>query len=142
LEGCLPSPDNRLFAVTFVSNKSGYLLIWDIENGRASPELMDSARVMIAKELDIDYWQQTDNENYSGIHGIWDDAGAWKIRWADNSAIEFNASLWYGGTGTGDDLFIKDELIRYDFRQTRMEFEIIEGNGMDIPQFSAGPSDY
>jgi|GEM_PF-602864 len=124
----LPSPDKKLFAVTFVSNKSGYMLIWDLENGAVSPELIDSARVKIAKDLNLDYWQQIDNENYSDIHGIWEDAEAWKIGWTNNSTIEFDASLWYPGTGIDDDMFIRNTHIRYDFSQKHMEYEIIEDN--------------
>jgi len=68
----IPSPNKKLIEVTFVSNKSSYISIWDLENNKVSPELIDSARVMVAKDLGIDYWQRTDNENYSEIHGIWD----------------------------------------------------------------------
>ena len=127
----LPSPDKRLFAVAFVSNKSSYLLIWDMENGRVSPELVDSTRVMVAKDLEITYWQQIDNENYSGIHGIWEESGASKIEWTDNNIIEFSASLWYSGTDADDPVFINNALVRYDFRQSHIEYEIIKDNGMD-----------
>jgi hypothetical protein len=122
----LPSPGKRLIAVTLVSNKSGYLLIWDSQNGRVSPELVDSARVMVAKDLNIDYWQEMDNENYSGIHGIWDDAGAYEIEWTDDGAIEFTAFLWYSGTGAADPVLFSNVLVRYDFRQSRMEYEIMK----------------
>ena len=87
-------------------------MICDLENGRISPELIDSARIMAAKELDYTFWQRTDFENYSG---------AWTIEWTGNGAIEFNASLWYPGTGDDDATIIRDVTVRYDFREKRME---------------------
>lgn len=111
------SPDKRLLAISYISNKSGYLVILDIENSRISPELVDSARIMVANDLDITYWQRPDFENYSGA---WDG----EFKWTDNDIIEFSASLWYPGTGDDDGTFISDVLIRYDFRDEYMEYEI------------------
>jgi hypothetical protein len=102
-----------------------------LENGRVSPEIIDSARVKIAKDLDIDYWQQIDNENYSDIHflpsedSIWDDSGEDKINWVDNNTLEFNASLWFPGTSDDEAIFIYDVLVRFDFQQKQIEYEIV-----------------
>jgi hypothetical protein len=125
----VPSPDKRLLAITFASNKSSYLLILE-EGGGRSPEIVDSARVLVAKDLDIDYWQRDDHENYSNIRGTWDDlrgVEAHEIVWTDNSSIEFAASLWYPGTGE-DATFIEEVIVQYDFALKHMEYEII-GDG-------------
>lgn len=125
----IQSPDKRLLAVYLISNKSGYFEILDIENGRISPELIDSARVMVAKDLFITYWQRSDFENYSDIRGTWDEikgVETEEIVWTDNSTIEFTASLWYPGTGDDDATLIKEVTIQYDFAQKQMEYEIIE----------------
>ncbi|ABX41329.1 hypothetical protein [Lachnoclostridium phytofermentans] len=108
----IPSPDRKLFAVTFVSNKSGYLMIWDLENGITSPELIDSARIMVAKDLDYTFWQRSDYENYSGAESI---------EWTDNDSIEFRASLTYNGTE-----IVKEAIVQFNFRQKQMEYNIIK----------------
>ena len=108
----IPSPDRKLIAVTFSSNKSGYLMIWDLENGMVSPELIDSARIMAAKELDYTFWQRSDYENYSGTQSI---------EWTNNDSIEFHASLSYNGRE-----FVEQAIVRYDFRQKQMECNIIQ----------------
>ncbi len=108
----IPSPDRKLIAVTFSSNKSGYLMIWDLENGMVSPELIDSARIMAAKELDYTFWQRSDYENYSG---------AQSIEWTNNDSIEFHASLSYNGRE-----FVEQAIVRYDFRKKQMECNIIQ----------------
>lgn len=108
----IPSLDRKLIAVTFSSNKSGYLMIWDLENGRRSPELIDSARIMAAKDLDYTFWQRSDYENYSG---------AQSIEWTDNDSIEFHATLSYNGTE-----FVEKAIVRYNFQQKQMECNIIQ----------------
>lgn len=108
----IPSPDRKLFAVTFSSNKSGYLMIWDIENGRVSPELIDSARIMVARELDYTMWQRYDYENYSGVQSI---------EWIDNDSIEFHATLGYNGRE-----FVEEAIVRFNFTQKQMEYNIIQ----------------
>ena len=121
IKDIIPSPDKKLIAVQLVSNRSGYLVICDLENGRISPELTDSARVMVARELDITFWQRPDFENYSNIHGTWDEYDSLEIGWIDNGAVEFNASLWYPGSGDDDATLIRNVTVRYDFREKRME---------------------
>ncbi len=112
IEQIIPSPDRKLFAVTFSSNKSGYLMIWDLENGMVSPELIDSARIMAAKKLDYTFWLRSDYENYSG---------AQSIEWTDNDSIEFRATLSYNGTE-----FVEKAIVQYDFQQKQMECNIIQ----------------
>lgn len=125
----IQSPDKKKLAVYLISNKSGYLEILDLENGRRSPELIDSARVMVANDLDITYWQRSDFENYSGILGAWDEAKGVEnveITWTDNNVIKFTSSLWYPGTSDDDEASIKEVTVRYDFAQKHMEYEIVE----------------
>ena len=113
----IPSPDRKLLAVSYVSNKSGYLEIFDIENNRISPELIDSARVMVANDRGITYWQRPDFENYSGAPGG-------EFEWLDNDIVAFNASLWYPGTGDDDAIFIDEVIVQYDFKEKHMEYVI------------------
>ncbi|MDR0219989.1 MAG: hypothetical protein LBI54_01115 [Lachnospiraceae bacterium] len=129
----LPSPDKGLLAITFVSNKSEYIEIHDFENNRVSPEIMDSARVKVAADLGFDYWQSSDYENFSSIHfiptdlGAYDDSGESEIAWLDDSTVEFRAHLWFPGVGDDDAKFIDNVLVRYDFRQKHLGYEIITG---------------
>jgi hypothetical protein len=111
----IPSPDKNLFAITLCSNKSNYIVIWDIVNRMVSPELVDSARFMVAQDRNIVVWQRMDNENYSG---------AWNIEWIDNDSIEFHASLWYSVMGAETDIHINNIHIRYNFRKGQMEYSI------------------
>jgi len=108
----IPSPDSKLLAVKLISNKSGYLVIYDVENHMASPELIDSARIMVAQELGHTFWQRMDYENYSG---------AWDIEWLDNDTIGFNASLTHIGT----EFIVAETIVRFNFRQKHMEYEIM-----------------
>ena len=113
----LLSPDKNRFAVELISNKSTYIEIWDLENGVISPELIDSARIMVARDLDIDYWQLPDNENFSTTR---------TIEWIDNDVIEFRALLWNDKTSIGAELFVDDTIVRYDFMAKHMEYVITE----------------
>ena len=106
----IPSPDSKLLAVKLISNKSGYLVIYDVENHMASPELIDSARFMVAHDLGYTLWQRMDYENYSG---------AWDIEWIDNDTIQFAASLTYDGAELGE-----EAIFAFNFRQKHMEYEI------------------
>ena len=90
-------------------------MIWDIANGFVSPELVDSARFMVAQDKDIVVWQRVDIENYSDARDI---------EWIDNDSMEFNASLWYRLSGADADIFIDNVHIRYNFRQEQLEYFI------------------
>lgn len=107
----VPSPDKKLFAVTFCSNKSEYLMICDLGNGMVSPELIDSARFMIAKNKGYTLWQRVNNENYSGLSSI---------EWLDNDWIAFQASLSYNGAE-----IVEDVAVRYSYQQKQMEYNYI-----------------
>ena len=87
-------------------------MLFDLENGMVSPELIDSARIMVAKELDYTFWQRSDYENYSG---------AQSIEWTDNDSIEFQASLSYNGTE-----FVEKAIVRFDFQEKEMVCFIIQ----------------
>ncbi|MCL2084195.1 MAG: hypothetical protein FWH06_02930 [Oscillospiraceae bacterium] len=111
----LPSPDKRLFAVELISNKSTYIEIYN-ENGVVSPEIIDSARIRVANELNLDYWQLPDLENYSTARAI---------EWAGNDVIEIHAVLWNDKTSMGAELFVDDVIVRYYYGQGRMEYKIL-----------------
>lgn len=114
----IQSPDKKLLAVSFVSNKSSYLVILDIENHVTSPELVDSARIMVAKDLDIPCWQRADFENYSSVE---EEAA----KWTDNNSITFPVSLWYPKADGESDTVINNVIVRYDFHQKHMAYEMI-----------------
>ena len=115
----IPSPDKNLFAITFCSNRSNYIMIWDIANGMVSPELVDSARFMVAQDRNIVVWQRIDNENYSDARNI---------EWIDNDSIAFNALLWFRVAGEDPDIQINNVHIRYNFRKEHMEYFIQSSN--------------
>jgi len=83
------SPDGKKIAVTTSSNKSEYVVIFDIENGRISPELVSSARIILGAKKGYDVFSRIDNENYSGINNI---------NWVDSDRLYFNAILSYNDT--------------------------------------------
>ena len=89
----LPSPDNKLLAISFCSNKGNFLIIRDtIKNVNIDYELMHNARVLYALELAANgvtnrFPQvRCDNEIYSGFGDL---------RWLDNTTVAFSASLSY-----------------------------------------------
>jgi len=111
----IPSSDKKLLAVTFASNKSEYVEIFDLENNMVSPELIDSARIMLSQKLGLTFWQQANFENYSGI------SETFGIRWTDNKSIEFQAYLSYDG---GE--MVTNASVKYDFREKNMVVSIID----------------
>ncbi len=106
----IPSPDERFFAVTTSSNKSSYVIVWDLVNGMTSPELIDSARIMVAKDLNYVFWQRSDYENYSGFNSI---------EWENSDCLKFHASLSYNGTE-----MVEQAVVRYYVNEKRMEYEV------------------
>jgi len=103
----IPSPDKRLFAVSFCSNKSEYIEIHDLENGVISPELIGSARIMLAKELDHSLWLRIDSENYCSTS---------LIKWATNSRIIVHANLTFDDGEINNDI-----VIQYEFYDMNLE---------------------
>lgn len=108
----IPSPDKKLIAVMTSSNKSSYVIIWDLVDGKVSPELVDSARIMVAKDLNYMFWQRLDYENYSGYDSI---------EWVNNDCLEFQASLAYDGAD-----IVEKAVVRYHFKEKKMECELIK----------------
>lgn len=104
------SPDKKNFAVTTCSNKSTYLIVFDVENGSISPELIDSARLLLAKDKGYEVWQRIDHENYSGLSG--------DVKWIDNGTVEFTASLSYNGTE-----IVENAAVTYDIFNKSMKYK-------------------
>jgi len=112
----IQSPDAKRLAVTFNTRQSGYLIIFDfvdVIGGLPYPELVDSARIMAARELDIPCWQRTDYENYSA---------AYDIEWADDYTLAFNVGMTY----TGMEFVEATAFVTYNCRQMLMEVTDIE----------------
>jgi hypothetical protein len=103
----IPSPDKRLVAVVTCSNKSEFVQIINVEAGRTSPELIESARVKYGAEQEIDTWIRPDYENYSD---------ASNIVWKDNDTLEFEGSLAYQDTE-----IIENVSVTYQFSSKVME---------------------
>ncbi|MEK3675052.1 hypothetical protein [Paenibacillus sp. FSL R10-2771] len=103
----IPSPDKRLVAVVTCSNKSEFVQIINVEAGRTSPELIESARVKYGAEQEIDTWIRPDYENYSD---------ASNIVWKDNDTLEFKGSLAYQDTE-----IIENVSVTYQFSSKVME---------------------
>ena len=126
-----PSPDGKLFAVYYISNKSGYVVIHDLIDGYVSPELIDSARNYIANNMGYSLRQSMDFENYSGVRAIDgqrfpDRDGELHIRWMDDDTLEFGTSLTGNIMGSVDygDFQVK-AVVQYNFRQMSMEYVVI-----------------
>lgn len=85
----IPSPDQKLIAVVTSSNKSEYITIFNVEEGKVSPELVESARVNFGAQKAYDTWIRTDHENYSYVTNL---------LWTDHDTLKFEASLAYQNT--------------------------------------------
>ncbi len=105
-----PSPDREKVAVATGSNKSSYLVVFDLENGWLSPELVDSARGIIACDKGYDLWQRMDHENYCGLDG--------PVQWADDHTVVFAASFSYDNTE-----IVESAEVRYDMTEKKISYQ-------------------
>ncbi|WP_025717151.1 hypothetical protein [Paenibacillus sp. 1-18] len=108
----IPSPDRKLVAVVTCSNKSEFIEIINVEEGRVSPELVESARVKFGAQNRLDTWIVSDHENYSFTNNI---------EWKDNDTLEFEGSLAYQDTE-----IIKNVIVAYEF--SKKDIEVTELN--------------
>lgn len=109
------SPDKKLAAIVTCSNKSEFVQIINVEEGRVSPELVESARVKYGAEQGIDTWIRTDYENYSYAD---------KIVWKDKDTLTFEGSLAYQDTE-----IIENVAVTYRFSKKVMEVKGLTGEG-------------
>ncbi|WP_375103916.1 hypothetical protein ACDZ28_02065 [Paenibacillus sp. RS8] len=103
----IPSPNHNLVAILTCSNKSNFVQINNIEEGRVSPELIESARVKYGVQKKLDTWIRTDHENYSYAD---------KIVWKDNDTLAFEGSLAYQNTE-----IIENVTVKYQFSKKIIE---------------------
>lgn len=103
----IPSPNKKLVAVVTCSNKSNFVQISNIEEGRTSPELIESARVKYGAQKELDTWIRTDHENYSYADNI---------VWKDNDTLAFEGSLAYQNTE-----IIENVTVTYQFSKKIIE---------------------
>lgn len=105
----IPSPDQKLIAVVTCSNKSEFIQIIDPEEGRVSPELVESARVKYGAQNQLDTWIRIDYENYSYVNNI---------EWKENDTLGFEAVLAYDNAET-----IENINVTYKLGQKLMKVE-------------------
>ncbi|CQR53317.1 hypothetical protein [Paenibacillus riograndensis] len=110
----IPSPDKKLVAVMTSSNKSEFVQIMNIEEGRISPELVESARVKYGAQKKLDTWTRPDHENYSYAD---------KVVWKDNDTLEFEGSLAYQDTE-----IIENVTVAYQFSKKVMEVKGLDSS--------------
>ena len=103
----IPSPDKNLIVVVTCSNKSEFIQIIHIEEGRISPELIESARVRYGAEKGLETWIRIDHENYSYVKSI---------EWKGNNVLEFETVLMYDNNQTSEEV-----IINYDFHEKKMD---------------------
>lgn len=103
----IPSPNKKLVAIVTCSNKSDFVEIINVEAGRVSAELIESARVKYGAQKGIDTWIRPDHENYSY---------ASEIAWKDNDTLEFEGSLSYQDTE-----IIENVTVAYQFSKKVIE---------------------
>ncbi|MNC27770.1 hypothetical protein D3C75_759570 [compost metagenome] len=103
----IPSPNKKLVAVVTGSNKSEFVQIMNVEEGRTSPELVESARVKYGAQKELDTWVRPDHENYSYAD---------KVVWKDNDTLEFEGSLAYQDTE-----IIENVTVAYQFSKKVIE---------------------
>ncbi|PYG88874.1 hypothetical protein LY28_01238 [Ruminiclostridium sufflavum DSM 19573] len=106
------SPDKKNIAVTTCSNKSTYLIVFDMENGLISPELIESARFLLARDKKYEIWERIDHENYSGLYS--------DVKWIDNSTVEFAAGLSYKNTE-----IIENASVTYNILTKSMKYKLL-----------------
>ncbi|MER2038154.1 MAG: hypothetical protein ABS944_08410 [Solibacillus sp.] len=91
------SPNKQLIAVVTSSNKSEFVQIINVEEGKISPEIIESARVNYGAQKGLDTWIRTDHENYNSVMNI---------SWKDNDTLEIEASLAYDDTAIIENVHI------------------------------------
>ncbi|MEC0170524.1 hypothetical protein [Paenibacillus graminis] len=101
------SPNKKLVAVVTGSNKSEFVQIINVEEGRTSPELVESARVKYGAQKELDTWVRPDHENYSYAD---------KVVWKDNDTLEFEGFLAYQDTE-----IIENVTVAYQFSKKVIE---------------------
>jgi len=108
------SPDAKLLAIKTVSNKSEYIIMYDVINGYVSKELVDSARILVAKDMGHAIQQRMDFENYSsGMNMVW----------IDDDTLAFEAGL--RGEVEGLDEFEAKAVVQYHFEQGHMDYRLV-----------------
>lgn len=105
----IPSPDHKRLAIATCSNKSEFVQIIGVEEGKISPELVESARVKYAAEKGLTTWIRTDYENYSYIRSI-----AWK----NDDILEVETTFTYDDTS--DNIEVK---VTYEFSEKQMHIK-------------------
>ncbi|OKP87542.1 hypothetical protein A3844_10810 [Paenibacillus helianthi] len=105
----IPSPNQKFIAVVTCSNKSEFVQIMNVEEGRISPELVESARVKYGTQKGLDTWIRTDHENYSYAN---------HFVWKDNDTLEFEGSLAYQDTE-----IIENVNVAYQFSKKLIEIK-------------------
>lgn len=107
----IPSPNHKSVAIVTCSNKSEFIQINNVEAGRVSPELVESARVKYGALKNVDTWIRTDYENYSYANNI---------VWKDNDTLAFEGSLAYQNTEV-----IEQVSVTYQFSKKSMEVKAL-----------------
>lgn len=105
----IPSPDHKRLAIVTCSNKSEFVQIIGVEEGKISPELVESARVKYGAEKGLTTWIRADYENYSYIRNI---------EWKNDNMLEFETSFTYDDTS--DNIEAK---VIYEFSEKRMQIK-------------------
>lgn len=103
----IPSPDRKLVAIITNSNKSEFVEVMNIEEGKWGPELVESARVKYGAQKAYDTWIRSDHENYSYVNDF---------KWKDDNRLEFEGSLAYNDTE-----IIENVIVNYKFKEKVME---------------------
>ncbi len=103
----IPSPNRKSIAVVTCSNKSEFVQILNVEEGRTSPELIESSRVNYGAQKGLDTWIRTDHENYSYAN---------RIEWTDEDTLQFEGSLAYQDTE-----IIENVIVTYRYSEKRIE---------------------
>lgn len=101
------SPDKKMVAITMSSNKSNYLVVGN-SKGVVSPELVESARISIAKDMNYELPVRIDYENYSGVEDI---------MWLDNNTLIFTGHITYNGA----EIVMNPARINYNCKTRELE---------------------
>lgn len=101
------SPDNDKIAVQTSTRRSNSLNIIDLNNEKASPEIMKLAIEKVAM----------DNKNYSNTYPDGQYSWCGNLRWIDNNTVEFEANIAYNYME-----IIEHVIVKYNVLDNSLEY--------------------
>lgn len=110
IQDVILSPNAEKAAILLGSNKSSFIVIWDVRNGYSSPELISTSRNNYGATKGYNLMQRSDWENYCGFSNA---------AWTSNDTFVFHAALTYNYLE-----IVEKVKVKYHFSDQKFEFNI------------------